>query len=50
MNPYNILNISEKATEAEIKKAYRKLAAKHHPDKGGDEKLFKQIFHNNNKK
>ena len=43
MNPYDILNIPEKASEAEIKKAYRKLAAKHHPDKGGDEAKFKQI-------
>lgn len=30
---YDILEISKTATEAEIKKAYRKLAIKWHPDK-----------------
>ena len=43
MNPYEILDIDKTATDAEIKKAYRKLAAKHHPDKGGNEEQFKQI-------
>ena len=36
LNPYKILEISEKATDSEVKKAYRKLAIKFHPDKIGD--------------
>lgn len=33
MDPYQILNVSKDATEAQIKKAYRELSYKHHPDK-----------------
>jgi len=40
---YKALDIDKSASEAEIKKAYRKLAVKHHPDKGGDPEKFKDI-------
>ena len=41
---YNILEISKDASDNEIKKAFRKLAHKYHPDKGGgDEAKFKEI-------
>ncbi len=41
---YSILGVSKTASQDEIKKAYRKLAHTHHPDKqGGDEARFKEI-------
>lgn len=42
-DPYQILGVSEKASDAEIKKAYKKLSMKHHPDKGGDDTKFQEI-------
>jgi DnaJ family protein A protein 2 len=40
---YTELGVDKKATGDEIKKAYRKLAVKHHPDRGGDKEKFQAI-------
>ena len=40
---YKILGVTKSATEDDIKKAYRKLAHKYHPDKGGDVARFREV-------
>jgi|GEM_PF-916400 len=42
-NPYDVLGISSDASAEEIKSKYKSLAQQHHPDKGGDEEIFKRI-------
>jgi DnaJ family protein A protein 2 len=40
---YNLLGVESTASPSEIKKAFRKAAVQHHPDKGGDADKFKEI-------
>ncbi|KAK7693064.1 DNAj domain protein [Cerrena zonata] len=42
---YDLLDASPDASEAELKKAYRKKALRLHPDKGGDPEQFKEVTH-----
>lgn len=42
-NYYDILGVDKNATQDDIKKAFRKKALEHHPDKGGDQALFIEI-------
>uniref|UniRef100_A0A6Q2WRT9 J domain-containing protein n=1 Tax=Esox lucius TaxID=8010 RepID=A0A6Q2WRT9_ESOLU len=42
-NPYEVLSLDQGASVSEIKKQYRLLSLKFHPDKGGDEDMFMRI-------
>ncbi|MDP4007040.1 MAG: molecular chaperone DnaJ [bacterium] len=40
---YKILGVAKAASQEDIKKAYRRLAHKYHPDKGGDAATFREV-------
>jgi len=43
MTHYQTLGVNKDASPEDIKRAFRKLAMQHHPDRGGDETRFKEI-------
>ena len=43
MDYYSILGVTKQSSQDDIKKAYRKLAMEHHPDRGGDSIKFAEI-------
>src|ERR1700755_1128770 len=40
---YEVLGVGKTASADEIKKAFRRAAVEHHPDRGGDEAKFKEL-------
>ena len=43
MDYYSILGVPKTASQEEIRKAYKKMSMQHHPDRGGNEEVFKQV-------
>ena len=41
--PFAILNLSQGATQTQIKSAYKRMAMKHHPDRGGSATEFQKV-------
>lgn len=41
--PYEVLELKPNATAEEVRKAYKKLVLKHHPDKGGNRDIFEKV-------
>lgn len=44
MDPYSLLGLSQSATPEEIRRAFRKLAAKYHPDRNPNNKVAEKIY------
>ncbi|CAD7951508.1 unnamed protein product [Amoebophrya sp. A120] len=43
LNYYDLLQVGQNCTPDELKKAYKKAALRHHPDKGGNVEIFKNV-------
>ena len=43
MDYYKVLGVESNSSQSDIKKAFRKLSLKHHPDRGGNAEEFKKL-------